>query len=124
MEDITTHQPASSGRQRPRTWAAVGLVPAAVLVSLGLAVGGFLMGRASADNGGDDKGAADCAKVKDLAATQKAEADSFYNQEGRDDDWLFGTRTYAYLVKQNPECFAADTRAKAQATLDRLESMG
>ena len=99
-------------------------MPAAVLLSLGLAVGGFLMGRASADDGGDDKGAADCAKVRDLAATQKAEADSLHNQPGRSDDWLFGTRTHAYPVKQNPECFAADTRAKAQATLDRVESMG
>ena len=75
-EDITSHPPASSGRRGLRPRVAFGLMPAAVLLSLGLAVGGFLMGRASADDGGDDKGAADCAKVRDLAATQKAEADS------------------------------------------------
>ncbi|WP_329118990.1 hypothetical protein [Streptomyces sp. NBC_01465] len=93
-----------------------------VLAAVVLAAGGFLAGRASAPDG-DAKAVEDCSKLQRLASDKHREAEALSSLEDQQDEWLDGIRTYGYLVKQNPDCFPAEDRAKAQATLDRYKNL-
>ncbi|MEU5365060.1 hypothetical protein ABZ354_16555 [Streptomyces sp. NPDC005925] len=86
-----------------------------VLAAVVLALGGFLAGRAST-TGGED-----CAELRKLTSHKQREADALNGPDGDRTEWLISLRTHAYLIKQNPGCFTAEDRAKAQATLDRFE---
>ncbi|WP_433450471.1 hypothetical protein ACQPXS_18670 [Streptomyces sp. CA-142005] len=87
--------------------------------------GGLAAGRATAVESGNE----DCAAT--LTAEKKAEHEAyrigheehrFGHDDGSDpDEWVLSVRTHAYLITQNPNCFSAQERAKAQATLDEFK---
>jgi len=116
MENSTAQTPGSSVRRGPVPWMILCLV----LASAVLALGGFLTGRAAA-TGGEDKGGADCSKLKKTAEKLRGETQRLETLEDEPEEWIHSLRTGAYLIKQNPDCFTAEARAKAQATLDQYE---
>ncbi|MGW6057631.1 hypothetical protein [Streptomyces sp. NPDC055189] len=118
MENSTAQTPDSTARRGPNIWMVLCLVLASVVLGLG----GFLTGRTAA-TGGDETVGEDCTKLEKLAEKMRGDILRIQTEEYSDqDDWLLTVRTRAYLIKQNPDCFTAQSRAKAQATLDEYKA--
>ncbi|MFH8487445.1 hypothetical protein [Streptomyces longisporoflavus] len=115
MDNTAAQTPGSATRRGLNIWMILCLVLAAVV----LGVGGFLAGRAGATSG-DDTGGEDCSKLLRVAERLRGEIQRLETAEDQD-DWLLGVRTRAYLITQNPDCFTAEARAKARATLDEYK---
>ncbi|MEV8313689.1 hypothetical protein AB0Q95_05900 [Streptomyces sp. NPDC059900] len=118
MDNTTAQTPEPAPRRRPGLWMVLCLVLASVVLGLG----GFLAGRAGATDA-DTRAAEDCSELRELARKMQAEAQARDTVAEEQQDWLLSVRSHAYLIKQNPECFTAESRAKAQATLDRYEDV-
>ncbi|MEU6761676.1 hypothetical protein ABZ916_04055 [Streptomyces sp. NPDC046853] len=116
MDDSTAQTPEPAARRGPNLWMVLCLVLAAVVLGLG----GFLTGRAAATSD-DDKGGEDCPKLLRAAEKMRGEILRLEVAEDQNGDWVLAVRTRAYLITQNPGCFTAESRAKAQATLDQYK---
>ncbi|MDI9832231.1 hypothetical protein [Streptomyces sp. KAU_LT] len=113
MTSSITDAPDSSPRRPLTPRLFLGVVITAVLVG-----GGFAAGHATALGSENE----DCAATRTVEKKTEREADRLGRDDLRDPDgWVLSVRTHAYVITQNPNCFSAQERAKAQATLDKFK---
>ncbi|MEU8749786.1 hypothetical protein [Streptomyces chartreusis] len=95
-----------------------GLLLSLVITAVLAGAGGFAAGRATAVESESD----DCTATRIVEKKAGREADRLGRDDVRDPDgWVLSVRTHAYVITQNSECFSAQERAEAQATLDKFK---
>ncbi|MFD7392812.1 hypothetical protein ACFV46_30520 [Streptomyces sp. NPDC059852] len=123
MTSPVTDAPDSSPRRALRSKLFLGVTITAILAG----GGGFAAGHAAAGRSTTE----DCAAARTVESRTERKADrlgheklSFGQQvdlRRHRDEWVASVRTHAYVITQNPTCFSAQQRARAQATLDEFK---